>query len=44
MELGFSTMNTPEDVRPDILARELESRGYTSLFIERYTPLIAELA
>lgn len=37
MELGFSTMNTPEDVRPDVLARELESRGYTSLFIGEHS-------
>jgi probable F420-dependent oxidoreductase len=37
MQLGFSTMNTPEDVRPDVLARELEDRGYTSLFIGEHS-------
>ncbi len=33
MDLGFTTMNTPEDLRPDVLAAELEARGYTSLWI-----------
>jgi probable F420-dependent oxidoreductase len=37
MELGFSTMNNPEDVRPDVLARTLEERGYTSLFIGEHS-------
>jgi probable F420-dependent oxidoreductase len=37
VELGFSTMNTPEDVRPDILARALEDRGYSSLFIGEHS-------
>jgi probable F420-dependent oxidoreductase len=37
MELGLSTMNTPEDVRPDVLARALEERGYTSLFIGEHS-------
>ena len=37
MELGFSTMNTPDDVRPDILARALEDRGYSSLFIGEHS-------
>ena len=37
MELGFSTMNTPEDVRPDVLARELEMRGFTSLFMGEHS-------
>lgn len=41
MELGFSTMNTPEDVRPDVLARELEDRGYTSLFIGEHSHIPA---
>jgi len=41
MELGFTTMNTPEDVRPDVLARELESRGYTSLFIGEHSHIPA---
>jgi probable F420-dependent oxidoreductase len=37
VELGFSTMNTPDDVRPDILARALEDRGYSSLFIGEHS-------
>lgn len=41
MELGFTTMNTPEDVRPDVLARELEDRGYTSLFIGEHSHIPA---
>jgi probable F420-dependent oxidoreductase len=32
MELGFSSMNTPDEVRPEVLARALEDRGFTSLF------------
>ncbi len=30
-------MNTPEEVRPDVLARALEDRGYTSLFIGEHS-------
>jgi probable F420-dependent oxidoreductase len=30
-------MNTPDDVRPDVLARELEARGFTSLFIGEHS-------
>lgn len=37
MELGFSTMNTPDDVRPDMLGRALEERGYGSLFIGEHS-------
>jgi probable F420-dependent oxidoreductase len=37
MELGFSTMNTPHELRPGMLARELEARGYTSLFIGEHS-------
>ena len=37
MELGFTTMNTPEDVRADVLGRALEDRGYTSLFIGEHS-------
>jgi probable F420-dependent oxidoreductase len=33
MRLGFSSMNTPEDEAPDVLARALEGRGYESLWI-----------
>jgi probable F420-dependent oxidoreductase len=41
MKLGFSTMNTPEDVRPAILARELEDRGFDSLFIGEHSHIPA---
>ncbi|HEY5874671.1 MAG TPA: TIGR03619 family F420-dependent LLM class oxidoreductase [Ilumatobacteraceae bacterium] len=37
MELGFTTMNTPEDVRADVLAQVLEERGYASLFIGEHS-------
>jgi probable F420-dependent oxidoreductase len=37
LELGFSTMNTSEDVRPDLLAKTLEERGFDSLFIGEHT-------
>jgi probable F420-dependent oxidoreductase len=30
-------MNTPDDVPPDVLARELEARGYDSLWIGEHT-------
>jgi probable F420-dependent oxidoreductase len=32
MRLGFTSMNGPHDPRPDVLARELEARGYDSLW------------
>ncbi len=41
MELGFTTMNTPQDVRPDVLARALEARGYASLFIGEHSHIPA---
>lgn len=37
MELGFTSMNTPEDPRPDVFARALEERGYTSYFIGEHS-------
>ena len=37
VELGFTTMNTPDDIRPDRLARALEERGYESLFIGEHS-------
>lgn len=33
MELGFVSLNTPRDLAPDRLARELESRGFESLWV-----------
>lgn len=44
MELGFSSMNTPDEVRPDILARALEDRGYTSLFYGEHSHIPASRA
>jgi probable F420-dependent oxidoreductase len=41
MELGFNTMNTPEDIRPDEVARALEERGYTSFWIGEHSHIPA---
>ncbi|MDO8361572.1 MAG: LLM class F420-dependent oxidoreductase [Actinomycetota bacterium] len=41
MRLGFSTMNGPDDVRPDVLARALEERGYDSLWIGEHSHIPA---
>lgn len=37
MRLGFSSMNTPEDLAPDRLAIALEERGYDSLWIGEHS-------
>ena len=37
MELGFTSMNTPEDVDPTTLGRALEERGFTSLWIGEHS-------
>jgi probable F420-dependent oxidoreductase len=37
MRLGFSSMNTPEEVAPDQLARALEERGFDSLWMGEHT-------
>ncbi len=37
MRLGFTTMNTPEDVRADVLGRALEDRGFDSLWIGEHS-------
>jgi probable F420-dependent oxidoreductase len=41
MQLGFATMNTADDLRPGVLARALEERGYTSLFIGEHSHIPA---
>lgn len=41
MHLGFTTMNTPEDVPPAELARTLEDRGYDSLWIGEHSHIPA---
>ncbi|MDW5609705.1 TIGR03619 family F420-dependent LLM class oxidoreductase [Mycolicibacterium sp. D5.8-2] len=33
MEIGFVSMNTPADVAPAVLAKELEQRGFESLWV-----------
>ncbi|MGQ9406355.1 TIGR03619 family F420-dependent LLM class oxidoreductase [Mycolicibacterium gilvum] len=33
MHIGFVSMNTPDDIAPDVLARELEQRGFESLWV-----------
>jgi len=37
MRLGFSSMNNPADLAPDVLARELDARGYDSLWIGEHS-------
>ncbi len=44
MELGFSSMNTPDEVRPDVLAKALEDRGFTSLFYGEHSHIPASRA
>ena len=41
MQLGFSSMNTPTDIAPDVLARELEARGYESLWMGEHSHIPA---
>lgn len=41
MKLGYATMNTPDDLRPDVLARELEDRGFESMFIGEHSHIPA---
>ncbi|HQR04235.1 MAG: TIGR03619 family F420-dependent LLM class oxidoreductase [Proteobacteria bacterium] len=37
MHLGFNSMNTPRDPRPEVLARALEERGYESLWFGEHS-------
>src|ERR1700730_16999604 len=37
MRLGFVSMNTPGDLAPDTLARQLEGRGYDSLWVGEHS-------
>lgn len=37
MQLGFTSMNTPDDIGAAQLARDLEERGYGSLFIGEHS-------
>ncbi len=33
MDLGYVSLNTPDDIAPDVLAAELEARGFESLWV-----------
>ncbi|MBB2770415.1 MULTISPECIES: TIGR03619 family F420-dependent LLM class oxidoreductase [Mycolicibacterium] len=33
MDIGFVSLNTPHDLAPDVLAKELEQRGFESLWV-----------
>jgi probable F420-dependent oxidoreductase len=37
MKIGISAMNTPEGLRPDLLAREVEARGLESLWFGEHS-------
>lgn len=37
MRLGFASMNTPEEVPVDVLARHLEERGFESLWVGEHS-------
>lgn len=37
MHFGFASMNTPEEVPPDVLGRALEERGFESLWFGEHT-------
>lgn len=39
MDLGFVSLNTPRDLAPDVLARELESRGFESLWVGEHSQI-----
>lgn len=41
MRIGFSAMNNPDEPRPDVLARELEARGYDSLWYGEHSHIPA---
>lgn len=41
MKVGFTSMNNPDDPRPDTLARELEARGFESWWIGEHAHIPA---
>jgi probable F420-dependent oxidoreductase len=42
VRVGFTSMNTPDELPPDVLARELEARGYESLWIGEHSHIPVE--
>lgn len=44
MKLGLSTQNTADGLRLDVLARELEDRGFESLFVGEHPQVPSSLA
>ncbi|HET7651932.1 MAG TPA: TIGR03619 family F420-dependent LLM class oxidoreductase [Acidimicrobiales bacterium] len=41
MHVGFTSMNNPDEPRPDVLARELEARGFESLWLGEHSHIPA---
>ena len=41
MELGFSTMNTADDLPPGVVAKAVEDRGYTAFFVGEHSHIPA---
>src|SRR5688572_3816685 len=41
MKVGFTSMNNPDDPRPDVLGRELEARGFESWWIGEHSHIPA---
>ena len=39
MDLGYVSLNTPRDLAPGALGRELESRGFESLWVGEHPQL-----
>lgn len=44
MKVGFTSMNNPDDPRPDVLGRELEARGFDSWWIGEHSHIPASRA
>lgn len=42
MKVGFASMNNPDHMRPDVLARELEARGFDSLWLGEHSHIPVE--
>ncbi|BBX19828.1 LLM class F420-dependent oxidoreductase [Mycolicibacterium duvalii] len=44
MHIGYVSLNTPGDLAPDVLARELEQRGFESLWVGEHPKLSVSAA